>query len=285
MTALKLESHPINFLEQKEYIRQLDYTVQVDNFIYIIPKKRFGQGSNLPEIYPITLLIDQIASISSNSNWKDVAHLIDPEDKGLVEVSIDFPTYRIKAPWRSALAQGLYISYLIRVKAPKKEIEKSFKVLVEVKGSGGFRSANVPWYEEYPVKNSREARVLNGHLIAIVSLYEFYYFIDSKEDVINEIESSLRYLDTVLIKYDFYGWSKYCLYKNNLSNYDYHCLHIRLLEYLILYSPSDGSYKNINRILHRWKEKRGIFNKSFTFRFFVNILFIFRGVMNRVLFK
>jgi len=146
-----------------------------------------------------------------------VKYLMDPNsyhiiDDNSIAYPYDIKFHDLNPPWYSALAQSEAISVLIRYYALTGDKE-ALPVIVKLKnfmvspqeGNCGTKSitpeGNV-WYEEYP-NSKQERQVLNGFLLAIVSLYEYSQLFPSDTatyrlytDAIQTVKESFKFYDT-----------------------------------------------------------------------------------------
>lgn len=286
-----LSQHPIKFKEQAKYFQKLDYINFINDIPYIDFKGRFKTGESKNVIYPITILIYEMSKISDGvlTSPDSIIELVtEPGDRSKTIINLDFPTYSIIGPWKSGLAQGLYLSYLIRLKAYHRTskfddiIHSAYRHLVTIRAAEGFREDSSWWIEEYPMLNN-QSLVLNGHLIAVISIIEYYYAFKS-EPVKEVIIDFLSKFDKIINSYDFFGWSKYCLYKNNLTNMSYHELHLDLL-YYFLKEVNLYKFKNVKLVYKKWSVSRERFNRNIIYKYLIKLTRIFIGCKNRILLR
>lgn len=103
------------------------------------------------------------------------------EKNGRWEWSKDVAARNLKAPWISALTQGVGISLLLRAyqethdETYLKVAKKAFHWLIlplEQDGTASKTNSGI-WYEEYPeVKNP--SHILNGHIWALFGIWDYY---------------------------------------------------------------------------------------------------------------
>ena len=197
---------------------------------------------------------------------------------------ISFPTYGLEENWKCGLAQGFYLSYAVRSSNIHSILclGDIYRKLIQPIREGGFRDDDCLWFQEYPTEP--KSYVLNGHLIVLISICEFYEY-DNNKEALELVSQSLLVLNNRISKYNFLLWSKYCLYKNNLCNNDYHHLHVRLLRYLINFAEINDLGIEIGCIkssYRKWKLGIVLRRKS---RIFFAILYLVRnarGLLNRV---
>jgi hypothetical protein len=169
----------------------------------------------------------------------------------------------IKAPWISAMAQGLVISTLIRAsRYSNKEryvttacnAVLSFKVPVS---EGGVRSSirGKVFFEEFPT--DPPMHVLNGFIFALFGLYDCGIILGD-ESAKTLFWEGIQTLRSIISEFDTGYWSKYDLYKSKtgrLAFYVYHRLHILLMEVLYLLTK-DSLFQNYkNKWIHYERRK------------------------------
>lgn len=153
----------------------------------------------------------------------------------------------LKAPWYSAMGQGLAISFLSRmVHATHDErlrpvIERAKAPFLRPVSEGGVQARFLnayPWYEEYPTTPS--SFVLNGYMYSLMGLHDgamltqdpYYWFL---------YRSGIETLERALPYYDLGSGTSYDLthlagrgFPPNVARLDYHWTHVHLLSALNL---------------------------------------------------
>lgn len=146
--------------------------------------------------------------------------------------------YNATPPWYSALAQGEALPILIKAyKLTGMEIYKKTaegvinSFFVDVKEGGvTHKEGNAWWYELYASKGSKNPKVLNGMLWTLLALHEYYSLTkDLKAKLL--FENGLQALKKNLHLYDSEKFTYYDVLKTQ-ANYDYHKVHIDLLNKL-----------------------------------------------------
>lgn len=151
----------------------------------------------------------------------------------------DLDYYHRKAPWISAMAQGEAVSLLLR--------------LAQLEDNAGFvavaRKAVIPFdrdigdngvvsrlpdgslvFQEYPT--SPASHVLNGHIFALLGLYDFGLFFDDTK-YLTMAEQAVESLVKNWRLWDAGYWTYYDLYQPmRLASPMYHELHIRQFKVL-----------------------------------------------------
>lgn len=176
----------------------------------------------------------------NNVNWL-VDNAAQKDGFSTFEYRFDWPTYNLKQPWRSAMANGEALTPLIKAHEltnnmsylyTAKELLNSFFVEVKDGGVTYKDSYNSWWYEEYVADNigAKESRVLNGMLFALIGVHEYYKYtndMDAKlifDKGVNNVKENLGKYD------DGNGYSYYDIVHNPPDKY--HLIHIDLLNRL-----------------------------------------------------
>ena len=196
------------------------------------------------------------------------------EDYILSINQFDFPTYNLKSPWSSAMSHGLLC--LALSKTSQKEHNELKGRLLNSFTSGTFNVSNnefVYWFEEYPSKHP--SFVLNGYIFALFGYFSLAKSVQNKGHQRIALKS-FESLNSNLHKFDFYGWSKYCLLKGNLVNHDYQKLQIYQLKLLLDLFPNENN-ENIKYYYKKWANK---YDK--TPIVFVQTIRIILGIKNRI---
>lgn len=125
------------------------------------------------------------------------ANLRDLMDKAMVDgvlrYRFDFALHgrrseTIHAPWRSAMAQGMYLSAVVRMWQAtgddfwKQQSDRTFMTLANQKTASWVSFTDdrgYTWFEEY-AGDTRPMRVLNGHNFAIFGVYDYWVATDSR---------------------------------------------------------------------------------------------------------
>lgn len=161
----------------------------------------------------------------------------------------------LESGWYSAMAQGHAISLLCRLysinknynyyKSAKKALGL-FEIGTESNGvKANFMNTSLIWFEEYPTRPN-SLFVLNGFVFSIFGLYDFLdgcqnlddqvYFNKAKKlfaDAVNSLTKLISLFDTgTRTLYDL-GHLVDADINPNVARWDYHCLHVSQLNYLI----------------------------------------------------
>lgn len=103
----------------------------------------------------------------------------------LLEYNFPWPPYNLTPPWRSAMTQAVALQALIKANEitgnatylnHAKELLNAF--LVEVKNGGVTYKTpdNGWWFELYAGQSRIEPRVLNGMLVSVLGIYDYYNY-------------------------------------------------------------------------------------------------------------
>ncbi|MBN2169489.1 MAG: IPT/TIG domain-containing protein [Actinobacteria bacterium] len=165
-----------------------------------------------------------------------IDNLVPQGDSGFLEYKFSWG-YSMTPPWHSGMAQGQALKVLSRatsITGDSKYLETAEKILnsfdVEVK-DGGITikdSGDCWWYEEYACKTGTNPRVLNGMIVAMLGLYDYYQQTGSVKAK-NFFDKGLVALRKDLHIYDGDNWTYYDCYERPAPTF-YHHLHIEQLE-------------------------------------------------------
>ena len=151
----------------------------------------------------------------------------------------DLDFYGPTAPWISGMAQGQGISLLLRCAAFFSEDEAAepthgaFQAFLYPVAEGGV-VAHFPdgalVFEEFPTQPP--SLVLNGHMFALLGIYDYARFWQSKEAA-DLFEVAVQGLKRNLERYDTGFWNRYDLHPTErLASPMYVKVHVRLLRIL-----------------------------------------------------
>lgn len=153
--------------------------------------------------------------------------------------NFDYPTYELKAPWYSAMAQGLGIEVLIaayKITDDDKYLHEArlaanaLLVPIEENGVAIYlnNGDNGIWFEEYAKKTVEPPMVLNGHNFALIGIEKLLLY---DETYIELYRKGIKALEYKLPCFDAKVWSRYDLVKL-MANPSYQQIHINQLKYL-----------------------------------------------------
>jgi heparosan-N-sulfate-glucuronate 5-epimerase len=154
-------------------------------------------------------------------------------------------TYRLAAPWLSALAQGEGASLLVRVHQHTGEehfadaARRALHPLRRPVSDGGVCASldGDPFPEEYPT--DPPSYVLNGAIFALWGFHDVAIAFDDRS-VGAEFELRVDALARSIHRWDTGRWSRYDLFPHpvpNVSSSAYHALHINQLRALNILAP------------------------------------------------
>jgi heparosan-N-sulfate-glucuronate 5-epimerase len=154
-------------------------------------------------------------------------------------------TYRVQAPWPSAMAQGEGASLLVRLHTKTGE-ERFAEAAVRALGSygvpteaGGVRAEleGGRFFEEYPTRPG--SYVLNGGIFALFGAYDVAASLGD-EGARQTFAEGVATLAANIGRWDTGRWSRYDLYPHPLvhvATLGYHRLHVAQLRALHLLAP------------------------------------------------
>lgn len=157
-----------------------------------------------------------------------VTHLKRNPEVGVWEYRFDLSTYGLKAPWVSALAQGLGLSTLSRAYAlsPDPQYLESARAALGAfrlsVAQGGVRREEADgsvWFEEYP--SDQPSLVLNGFLYALLGLLD-HQRIFAGADAKIFYDEGVATLERHLHRFDTGFWSFYSYPRRMLADLHYH---------------------------------------------------------------
>ena len=176
----------------------------------------------------------------NNVNWL-VNNALPKENYSLLQYNFPLPIYNLKAPWFSAMANGLAIEVLIKAHAITQDLRyldaaKSLlnAFFIEVK-HGGITYKDTPndwWYEEYASndKNAKISRVLNGMLFAVLGIYDYYKYTNDADAKLL-FDKGINSIKKEISNYNNNGYSYYDLLGKTAS-WKYHQIHVNLTKQL-----------------------------------------------------
>ncbi len=171
----------------------------------------------------------------------------------------------LKAPWPSAMGQGLCISFLARAAALDLPIGFAKETLIRAAeralgpyavsvDQGGVRASflgKYPWFEEYPT--DPHSFVLNGFIYSILGPYDLYCA-NSNKEAIKLYKDGIRSLKIMLPMFDLGRSSAYDLthittgkFPPNIARGSYHFIHVQLLS--VLNHIESGAFSDV---VERW---------------------------------
>lgn len=164
-----------------------------------------------------------------------------------------------KAPWYSALSQGMMISALTRATTKmdfnyRKSIHKSLDIITKNVNNGGVKRLvfdRYSFFEEYPTEPA--SYVLNGFMFCLIGLYDGHKM-TGESCYKDALDDGLNTLEVLLPLYDLGNGSSYDLTHMtskiegpNKARNSYHRLHIQLLSTIDYITQG-----RFTRIVSRW---------------------------------
>ncbi len=150
----------------------------------------------------------------------------------------NWPAYKMTSPWRSAMNQGRAMQAFIRAFEKTRDsvyldyARRSMNVLyTEVKDGGvTYKDSSGYWYEEYADDSVPQTRVLNGMIVTLQGLSD-YYKLTGDPGARFLFMQGVKAVRNSLPLYDHNGHSNYDILGKPAKLW-YHSFHIRLLEFL-----------------------------------------------------
>lgn len=150
----------------------------------------------------------------------------------------NWPSYQMTSPWRSAMNQGRAMQAFIKAfemtgdSAYLEYARKSMNSLyTEVKNGGlTYIDSSGYWYEEYADDNVPQSRVLNGMIVVLQALSDFYK-VDKDTGAYFLLNQGVKAVKNNLYLYNNKGHSNYDIFGKPASSW-YHRFHIEQLGYL-----------------------------------------------------
>ena len=186
----------------------------------------------------LALGIDKKVAFDSQVGWL-VRNRTDRNDMGYWFHNYPAPEHGCKPPWRSALAQGLALSLLLRachLNSDEEICRVAERVAVSMKTptcDGGFLYVDEKgdyWYQEYM---GNCGYVLNGFIFAMWRVYDYYLYSNDEEykvifdRCVNTLRKNLGRYDW---KVGLAKWTIYDLKDKNPIELGYQKLHVSLLK-------------------------------------------------------
>ncbi|MFW5872628.1 MAG: D-glucuronyl C5-epimerase family protein [bacterium] len=155
------------------------------------------------------------------------------------EYQFEYSKYNMKVPWRSGMAQGRVLQALVLAYKETgnqdyydfgSKIIEGFSLTIDQKGITRPEGIDMWWYEEYAHPQGVNSKVLNGMIITLMGIWDFYEVSQSAKakDV---FDKGVKAVKASLPLYDKIDGSYYDLV-GTISSSWYHQFHIDLLKYL-----------------------------------------------------
>ncbi|MCS6978693.1 MAG: D-glucuronyl C5-epimerase family protein [Flavobacteriales bacterium] len=174
-----------------------------------------------------------------------------------------WPVYRLKAGWKSAMAQGVAAQIFLRAwretgdSAYIQKAELALKALLVPVEKGGVTlqdSENSWWYEEYADTFAVRSRVLNGMEHVLIALDEMF---QATQDTFYKIlfDKGMNALAENITKFSHprMPWTWYDL-DGHVANYKYHHVNINLTQKLY-----EMTQKDELKIFEKWKKMHAFY--------------------------
>jgi hypothetical protein len=216
---------------------------------FVVYQGNIGKQYNIVSVaeYAIKLhkkSITQEDTVFNNCIEWLIRHSSRLNDSSLIYLNFyDWPGYSMKSPWRSAMNQGRVMqAFLLAYEDTSEDLfldyaRQSMNALfTEVKDGGvTYIDETGYWFEEYADDNLYESRVLNGMIVVLEALSDFYVVTDDTAARFLFSEGT-KALKSTLHQYDNEGHSNYDILGKPASPW-YHKFHIAQLE--DLYKKTD----------------------------------------------
>ncbi|MCB8999477.1 MAG: hypothetical protein H6540_05340 [Bacteroidales bacterium] len=156
----------------------------------------------------------------------------------LYENDYDWPGYKMTSPWRSAMNQGRAIQALLKAFEITGDsswlmyANKSMNTLYTEVQDGGvtYKDEKGYWYEEYADSGAPQSRVLNGMIVVLQGLSD-YYKVTGDTSALFLFNKGVEAVKNSISMYDNNGHSNYDILKKPAKAW-YHNFHVRLLGFL-----------------------------------------------------
>lgn len=161
----------------------------------------------------------------------------------IFNLSLRAEIYGCKTPFVSALLQGQGISVLVRAYSLVEDLKYLEKAKYALKAfqvqmiDGGVLSVDNDdghwWYEEYASPHAEPSGVLNGFILALLGIYD-YYLLTSDDGSKQLFDKGITTLCHHMKDFDTHRPFKLTYYdrQKHIVTIDYHRFHIRLTEIL-----------------------------------------------------
>jgi hypothetical protein len=185
--------------------------------------------------------IDWLKANNSNLNDSSIIYYVD----------FDWPSYKMKKPWRSAMSQGRAMQAFLKAFELTKDstyldyAKRSMNTLYADVVDGGvtYKDTNGFWYEEYADDSVPQSRVLNGMIVVLQALWDFHK-ITNDESSLFLFTKGEKAVKHTLHLYDNEGHSNYDVLGKPAKPW-YHNFHIELMDFLFTttHDPIYNEYK------------------------------------------
>lgn len=215
--------------------------------------------------------------------------LINGDTIGLWYVNFDLGyQYNVKAPWRSGFNQAFCLEsmlYGFQVTGNFQYLymfEKGINAYTysTIEGGLSFKTKNGGLFFEEVVTSEPLHHILNGHMIALIKIYNCAIYTGSSE-AMELFNRGVIGLKEMLYEYDRYGYSLYSLSPNpsminhfNIASPHYHNVHIAQLRTLAAITGE----KMFNDYANKWQSQAGGI-KEFLW---ITVYVLFKDIMRSI---
>lgn len=182
--------------------------------------------------------------------------------------TFDLPTYNLKSPWQSGLANSTALSVLLRDYSIRKS-ENTKELILKIKNNLLSSTdakgvlAKTPdkgiWIEEYP--STPASYVLNGFLFSIISLNEYSNLFPQDKSTKLLIKKMIFSLKTDFHYYDTGKWLLYDRYKRSPVNAYYMKLQVVLLNEIFTLT-NDSFFFEKSQIVEKYRKAGNPYNQK-----------------------
>ena len=192
------------------------------------------------EKFLLTKNEDNITAFKANLDWiKENA----VSNYGMVYWYYDYDYGNHKAPWASAISQGMAISVLVRGyiyfkdEAYLKLAELASETLLKPLHANGFRYC-YDHFECWLEESNSNSHILNGHIFALLGIYDLYRC-TRNERLLNLFEKGCQDIKNNISFFELGFSSKYDAIQTYSADNSYHKIHVVLFDVLSKITKDD----------------------------------------------
>jgi heparosan-N-sulfate-glucuronate 5-epimerase len=210
----------------------------------VVYEGKLGSQYNTVTVAEQAIKLSQIQDTSGTKDFFNCIKWLNDNNSILNDSSIiyydyyDWPAYRMTSPWRSAMNQGRAMQAFLKAYQKTSDTlylnyaRRAMNTLYTEVRNGGvtYKDSAGYWFEEYADDNVPQSRVLNGMIVVLQALTDFYkttndpgaLFLFTKG--VSSVKTNLHF-------YDNNGHSNYDILGKPAKPW-YHKFHIELLDFL-----------------------------------------------------
>jgi heparosan-N-sulfate-glucuronate 5-epimerase len=221
----------------------------------------------------------------NNAEWL-VDNAVTYGNYSILEYDFPWQVYNMTPKWRSAMAQGQAVQALTKaheITGDREYIDSAQMLLnsffLEVKDGGvTYKTTAGWWYEEYADVGGKEPRVLNGMMLTLLGIHEYYQY-TGNNNAKHLFDQGILALKNDLPLYDDNGYSYYDIL--GTPAWEYHNVHIELSDQLYSitkektfkeYHDKWQNFKEPYSIIQQMQHPTSIIFVAFIVNFVVSIL-------------